>query len=158
MDSVQIFNKSQNLKTLPAIRPGFTVRVHQKVTEGEKTRVQIFEGIVIAKKHGNGANGTVTVRKIASGVGVERIFPLHSPNIQKFEIVKTSKVRRAKLYYLRDKAAKEIRRKMKASTINVKDVVAAEKPSVVSEVPQEPQDKSEENTIPETSEEESQAQ
>jgi len=155
MDAVQIFNTTQNLKTPPAIRPGFTVRVHQKITEGEKTRVQIFEGIVIAKKHGNGANGTVTVRKIASGVGVERIFPLHSPNIQKFEIVKTSKVRRAKLYYLRDKAAKEIRRKMKASTINVKDIVAAEKPSLASE---EPQDNPEENTTPEASEEESQTQ
>src|SRR3989344_2307081 len=120
MDTIQLFASSQNISKLPEIRPGFTVRVHQKIREGEKNRIQIFEGIVIAHKHGKGLGGTITVRKIASGVGVERIFPLHSPNIAKFEIVKTSGVRRAKLYYLRDKAAKEIRKKMKSVQFTAK--------------------------------------
>jgi len=125
MASLLAFNSSQNLKTLPEIRPGFTIRVHQKIKEGDKTRIQIFEGIVIARKHGSGVNSTITVRKIASGVGVERIFPLHSPSIDKFEVVKTSKVRRAKLYYIRRKATKEIRRKMKMTpVVIVKDTTA----------------------------------
>jgi large subunit ribosomal protein L19 len=89
------------LKTLPEFKPGFTVRVHQRIKEGGKERVQIFEGLVIARKGGTGANGTFTVRKIASGVGVERIYPIHSPNIVKLEVVKSTNVRRAKLYYVR---------------------------------------------------------
>jgi large subunit ribosomal protein L19 len=93
--------KEDQLKTLPAFRPGFTVKVHQRIKEGGKERVQIFEGVVIARKGGTGANATFTVRKIASGVGVERIYPLHSPNVVKLEIVKDSDVRRAKLYYVR---------------------------------------------------------
>ncbi|PJE64254.1 MAG: 50S ribosomal protein L19 [Candidatus Ryanbacteria bacterium CG10_big_fil_rev_8_21_14_0_10_43_42] len=95
------------------MRPGDTVRVHQRITEGDKTRTQIFEGLVIARKHGTEAGATFTVRKIAQGVGVERIFPLYSPNIEKIEIVKRSRVRRAKLYYVREKAAKELRRRQK---------------------------------------------
>jgi len=98
---------------LPDIRPGMTIKVHQKIKEGNKTRVQIFEGIVIARKHGSGPSATITVRKISNGIGVERIFPLHLPTIEKFEIVKTSKVRRAKLYYLRGKTARETRKKTK---------------------------------------------
>ena len=95
------------------IRPGDTVRVWQKIQEKDKTRLQAFEGLVIARKHGREPGGTFTVRKIASGVGTERIFPLYSPVIDKIEIVRRAKVRRAKLYYIRDKSAKEIRRKMK---------------------------------------------
>jgi len=91
------------LKTVPEFRPGNTVKVHQRIKEGGKERVQIFEGLVIAKKGGAGVNGTFTVRKIASGVGVERIYPIHSPNIVKLEVVKPSAVRRAKLYYVRGK-------------------------------------------------------
>ncbi len=98
-------------KTLPDIRPGQTVKVHQKIKDGAKTRIQVFEGIVIARKHGNGPNATITVRKISNSVGVERIFPLHLPSVEKFEIVRTSKVRRAKLYYLRGKSARETRKK-----------------------------------------------
>ncbi len=89
------------LRQLPEFRPGYTVRVHQKIKEGGKERVQIFEGLVIARKGGTGVNATFTVRKIASGVGVERIFPLHSPNVVKLEVVKADKVRKAKLYYVR---------------------------------------------------------
>ena len=91
------------LKTdLPDFKPGFTVRVHQRIKEGgNKERVQVFEGLVIARKGGSGMNATFMVRKIASGVGVERIFPLHSPNIAKLEVVKSPEVRKAKLYYVR---------------------------------------------------------
>jgi len=96
------------------MRPGDVVRVHQKIQEGEKSRIQIFEGMVLARKHGTEAGATFTVRKVSGGVGVERVYPLHSPNIEKIEIVKRSpKVRRAKLYYIRDKAAREQRKKMR---------------------------------------------
>ena len=95
------------------LRPGNTIRVWQKIKEGEKTRLQVFEGLVIAHKHGMESGATFTVRKISKGVGVERIFPVFSPNIEKIEIVKKSKVRRSKLYYIRDKSAKQIRKKMK---------------------------------------------
>ena len=96
------------------MRPGDTVRVSQKVKEGDKTRIQVFEGLVIARKHGTEAGATFTVRKESGGVGVERIYPLYSPAIEKIEITKrASRVRRAKLYFIRDKAAKESRKKMK---------------------------------------------
>ncbi len=95
------------------LRSGDTVRVWQKIKEGEKTRLQAFEGLILARKHGNEAGATFTVRKTIDGVGVERIFPLYSPVIDEIEIVRRSKVRRAKLYFVRTKAAKEIRRQMR---------------------------------------------
>jgi len=95
------------------LRAGDTVRVWQKIQEKGKTRLQAFEGLVLARKHGREAGATFTVRRIASGVGVEKIFPLYSPIIDKIEVVKRSKVRRAKLYHIRDKAAKEISRQMR---------------------------------------------
>ena len=98
-------------------KAGDTVRVQQKIKEKDKFRLQAFEGIVLARKHGNEAGATFTVRKTASGVGVERIFPLYSPSIDSIEITKKANVRRSKLYYIRDKAAKEIRRKMKAEIV-----------------------------------------
>lgn len=91
---------------LPELRPGMTVKVHQQITEqgpkGEKQRIQVFEGMIIAHQHGKEAGATITVRKISDGIGVEKIFPLHSPNLIKVEPVKQANVRRAKLYYLRD--------------------------------------------------------
>jgi large subunit ribosomal protein L19 len=93
---------------LPDIRPGDTVRASVKVREAGKERVQIFEGVCIAIKHG-GIAETVTLRKISNGVGVERTFPVHSPNVAKFEVTRRGKVRRAKLYYLREKVGKEAR-------------------------------------------------
>lgn len=96
-----------------ALKAGDTVRVWQKIKEGEKTRLQAFEGLVIARKHGTEPGATFTVRRIASGVGTERIFPLYSPVISKIEVVRRAKVRRAKLYYIRHKTVKSIRRKMK---------------------------------------------
>lgn len=95
------------------MRAGDTVRVWQKIKEGEKFRLQAFEGLVIARKHGAEAGGTFTVRNVSSGVGTEKIFPLYSPMIDKIELVKRSRVRRAKLYHIKDKAAKEIRRQMR---------------------------------------------
>jgi large subunit ribosomal protein L19 len=95
------------------LKPGATVRVWQKIQEKGKTRLQAYEGMIIAKKHGGQMGGTFTVRKVASGVGMEKIFPLYSPNIDKVEIVKQAEVRRAKLYYVRDKAARELRRRLK---------------------------------------------
>lgn len=95
------------------IQTGNTVKVWQKIKEGEKTRLQAFEGLVIAHKHGYEPGGTFTVRKISEGVGVERIFPVFSPNIDKVDLIRKSKSRKSKLYYVREKAAKEIRRKMK---------------------------------------------
>lgn len=102
----------EDRKTL-GIRAGDTVKVHQRIQDKGKTRIQIFEGIVLARKHGSEPGATFTVRKMASGVGVEKIFPLYSPNIDMIEIVKRSKVRRAKLYFIRDKVAREIKRQMR---------------------------------------------
>lgn len=95
---------------------GDNVRVWSKILEKGKTRLQAFEGLVLSRKHGAEAGAMFTVRRVASGIGVERIFPLYSPNIDKIELVKKSKTRQSKLYYVRDKAAKEISRKMRKST------------------------------------------
>lgn len=96
------------------IRSGDTVRVHQKVIEKGKTRLQVFEGLVIAVKHGTEPGATFTVRTTMSGIGVEKIFPLYSPVIDKIEITKRSKVRRAKLYFIREKVAREVRRQLRS--------------------------------------------
>lgn len=95
------------------LRAGDTVRVHVKIEEKGKTRIQMFEGLVIARKHGTEAGATFTVRKISHGVGVERIFPLYSPSLEKIEVIRRAKVRRAKLYFIRDQVSKMIRRKMR---------------------------------------------
>ena len=97
------------LKKVPEVKTGFTVRVSQKVTEGTKERVQNFEGLVIKVSHGAGVEKTFTVRKIVEGIGVEKIFPFHSPNITKIHIVKKAKVRREKLYYMRERFGKSAR-------------------------------------------------
>jgi large subunit ribosomal protein L19 len=99
------------------IKPGDTVKVHQKIQDKGKTRIQVFDGIVLARKHGNEPGATFTVRKIASGVGVEKVFPLYSPLIDKIEIVKRAKVRRAKLYYIREKVARQIKRQMRRMSL-----------------------------------------
>lgn len=108
---IQTF-RPENLKTVPKLKAGYIVRVHQKIKDvspdgKEKERIQIFEGQVIGTRGGKAINGTVTVRKISSGVGVERIFPIHSPSIEKIEVVKETPARKTKLYYTRkDKVAK----------------------------------------------------
>ena len=108
---IRQITKEYQKKNVPELRPGDTVRIHQRIREGSKERVQVFEGVVIALKHGQGLNGTFTVRKLSYGIGVERVFPLHSPRILKVERMKTADVRRAKLYYLRDLAGKSARLK-----------------------------------------------
>lgn len=114
MNIVQAITQEQLRKDIPSFRPGDTLKVHVKVIEGSRERVQLFEGVVI-KRRGGGISETFTVRKISNGVGVERTFPLNSPKIDKLEVARRGKVRRAKLYYLRElrgKAAriKEVRR------------------------------------------------
>ena len=106
------FNKEQE-KDLPKLRPGDTIKVHQRVKEGNKERIQIFEGVVIAKKHGKGIPATITVRKIVDGIGVERIFPVHSPSLNKIEVMGHGKTRRSKLYYLRTAKGKKAKLKRK---------------------------------------------
>lgn len=101
MAYIKEITKNNLRPDLPELRSGQTVRVHQRIREGEKERIQIFEGQIIAVKHGKGLNATFTVRRIASGVGVERIFPMHSPTIAKIEIVKDVRAKKAKLYYTR---------------------------------------------------------
>lgn len=107
--AIQEIEKKFTKKKVPVLRPGYSVKVHQKIKEGEKERVQIFEGLVISLNSGHGVSKMVTVRKIVEGIGVEKIFPLHSPNVVKIEITKTSSVRRAKLYYMRGLAGKSAR-------------------------------------------------
>lgn len=103
MDKIQESVKPYTRATLPKLRAGDVVRVHEKIKEGDKERLQVFEGLVIARKHGDGINGTFTVRKLAArNVGVERVFPIHSPFIEKIETLRHEKVRRSKLYYVRD--------------------------------------------------------
>ncbi len=123
-------------KTLD-LRAGDTVRVSQKIVEGGKTRLQAFEGLVLARKHGAEPGATFTVRRVTSGVGVEKIFPLYSPMIESIEVLRRAKVRRAKLYHVREKVAKEIRRQMrntlvisqKASASDTKHAASAETPT-----------------------------
>ena len=113
MDKLRLVEATQMKNNIPAFASGDTINVHVRVVEGDKERIQQFQGIVIGR-HGSGMNATFTVRKISNGVGVERIFPLHSPRISKIEKVKEGSVRRAKLYYLRDLAGKAIRHKIGA--------------------------------------------
>jgi len=110
MDLLRAVENSQIRTDLPSFRPGDTVRVHVKIKEGDKYRIQVFEGVVIAQKS-NGVSSTFTVRKVSFGYGIERIFPLHSPIIEKMEVVKSGKVRRARLYYLRGRRGKAARLK-----------------------------------------------
>jgi large subunit ribosomal protein L19 len=110
MNLLESVDKAQMRTDIPAFRPGDTVRVHVKIKEGDKFRIQIFEGVIIARKK-NGVSSTFTVRKVSSGYGIERIFPFHSPIIDKLEVLKSGKVRRARLYYLRGRRGKAARLK-----------------------------------------------
>ena len=108
MDAIKTMTQDCIRKDMPKFHIGDTVRVSVRIKEGNHTRTQVFEGIVIARQHG-GVNETFTVRKISYGVGVERVFPINSPNVEKVEIVRLGGVRRAKLYYLRNRSAKSAR-------------------------------------------------
>ena len=105
MDLMQAFSQKHLKAEPPVVSVGDTVRVHVRVKEGSRERIQVFEGTVIAKKHG-GLEETFTVRRLSYGVGVEKVFPVHAPSVEKIEVVRRGKVRRAKLYYLRDRVGK----------------------------------------------------
>ncbi len=105
MDALKLISNSSLKADAPVVKIGDTIKVHVRIKEGEKSRIQLFEGTVIAKKHG-GIHETFTVRRVTHGCGVERVFPVHSPIVEKVEVVRSGRVRRAKLYYLRDRVGK----------------------------------------------------
>lgn len=111
---LEIFIKPYLKKDLPDIRPGDTIRIYQKIKGKKKEKIQIFEGLVIVRKHGKEIGATITVRKVIGGIGVEKIFPIHIPTIEKIEVLKRGKVRRAKLYYLREAKGRKARLKKKS--------------------------------------------
>ena len=105
MDLIKAFTNEQLKETVPAVKIGDTVRVHNRIKEGTRERIQMYEGTVIAR-HGGGISATFTVRRIAYGCGIEKTFPIHSPNVVQVDVIRQGKVRRAKLYYLRDRVGK----------------------------------------------------
>ncbi|MCK4453859.1 50S ribosomal protein L19 [Candidatus Parcubacteria bacterium] len=144
---IEKFNQLQLKKDLPDIRPGDTVRVHQiipvisgskskkiKEKEKEKEKIQVSEGLVLARKHGKGINATITIRKVISGIGVEKILPIHSPLITKIEIIKRGKVRRAKLFYLREAKGRKARLKRRG----LPDVTTTPEPKIAAPEGSEP--------------------
>lgn len=150
---IQHFSNAAMKTNVPALRPGDTVRVHQKIKEGNKERIQVFEGVVLAVRNGQGINANYTVRRIASGVGVERTFPLHSPNVVKIERTKTSSVRRAKLYYMRERFGRSARLKSEILKVvgDYSEPVAkpeeeAEEPEAVEEIVETPEETTNEET------------
>jgi large subunit ribosomal protein L19 len=140
---IQEFAKKYLTKNAPDIRPGDVVKIHQKIQEKKGQRIQIFEGIVLAKKHGIGVSATITVRKVVDGVGVEKIYPLHSPNIAKIEVVKRSKVRRAKLYFLRGASGRKSRLKRK----EFEGFTFEEQPEVIEETEEVVEETTEETPV-----------
>lgn len=127
------FNQAARTKKMPELKSGDVVKVYRKIKEGDKERIQIFQGIVISIKGGQSSSPTITVRKVSEGVGVELILPVYSPNIEKIELVKRAKVRRAKLYYLRGLTAKKSRMKYK----DVAEFIAEDKEEVKEEAAEE---------------------
>lgn len=117
MEGVTVSPVNMDERKSLGLRAGDTVKVHQKIQDKGKTRIQIFEGLVLARKHGDEPGATFTVRKMSGGIGVEKIYPLYSPLIDKLEIVKRAKVRRAKLYYIREKVAREVKRQMRRMSL-----------------------------------------
>ncbi|NTW46038.1 MAG: 50S ribosomal protein L19 [Candidatus Moranbacteria bacterium] len=113
------FNAARRTKDVPELHSGDVVKVYRRIVEGGKERTQVFQGMVIAMRGGQSSSPTVTVRKVSFGTGVEIVFPLYSPNIEKIEVVKSTRSRRAKLYYVREKSAKLLRRKLKEVALKV---------------------------------------
>lgn len=127
------FNKAQKAKAMPELQSGDVVKVFRKIKEGEKERIQIFEGLIIAIKGNQSSSPMITVRKVSDGVGVELVLPVFSPNIEKIEIVKRAKVRRGKLYYLRSLTTKRSRMKYK----DLSEFIVKEEPAAAKEAPAE---------------------
>lgn len=118
---------------MPDVKPGDTIKVHQKIKDKDKEKIQVFEGLVLARRHGKGIGSTITVRKVVSGVGVERVFPMHSPNIAKIEVMKQGKVRRAKLYYLRSAKGRKARLKKRSGKADLEVPETEAKPAEAEE-------------------------
>ena len=137
MDVIKSIEHEQLKNSIPDIKVGDTVRVHQRIKEGNRQRIQVFEGIVIKKQNG-GLNETFTVRRVAYGVGVEKTFLVHSPLVEKVEVTRVGKVRRAKLYYLRDRVGKASKTKENiGADLNRDDIILKEEVPVVEEVAEE---------------------
>ena len=149
MNLLQEVQKMAVTKKVPAVAVGQTVRVHQRIKEGEKERVQIFEGLIIKVNSGHGADKTFTVRKMVGGIGVEKVFPLYSTNIVKIEVRKKAKVRRAKLYYLRERSGKSAR--LKETFVSDEERQAFEEPDAP-EVAEETTENTEATEAPATEE------
>ena len=117
MNQLSVFQTNNGRQDkFDGMKPGWTVKVFQKIKEGDKTRVQAFEGIIISRKHNRESGATVTVRKVSGGIGVEKTYPIYLPTIDKVDVIKKAKVRKSKLYYLKDKSARDIRKKTKIQT------------------------------------------
>jgi len=147
---MNLLSEVQNMasaRKVPEIKPGYTVKVHQIIKEGEKERVQIFQGLVIKLNSGHGADKSFTVRKIVEGIGVEKNFPLYSPLLKKIEVVKTGEVRRAKLYYIRDKSGKSAR--LKEEFVGLKDEKPLE-PELMEQIVEAPVEETKKETAEET--------
>jgi len=125
-DKAKRTTQAPSVKVYTEVKPGCTVKVYQRIKEGKKERVQAFEGLVIARKHGSQLGATITVRREVSGIGVERVYPVHSPLIEKIEVLRHAKVRRAKLYYLRSRVGRRLRLKEKV----VKKTAVKIKPAI----------------------------
>ena len=142
MDIIKSIEHEQLKNKIPELKVGNTVRVHQRIKEGNRERIQVFEGIII-KKQGGGVNATFTVRRVAYGVGVEKTFLVHSPMVEKVEVVRVGKARRAKLYYLRDrigkaaKAKEDVTARIENREIVIKEELPAEEPAVEEVVAEE---------------------
>jgi len=139
MKQISDFMKSKAKANIPDIRSGDTVKVHERIKEGKKERVQVFEGLVLARKRGSEPGATITVRRIIDNVGVEKIFPLHSPTIEKIEIKNRAKVRRAKLYFLREAKGKrgKLKRKDLKESMGITDEAITPEETPESEAPVE---------------------
>ena len=138
MDIIKSIEHEQMKNKIPALKVGDTVKVHQRIKEGNRERIQVFEGIII-KKQGGGVNATFTVRRVAYGVGVEKTFLIHSPMVEKVELVRVGKARRAKLYYLRDRVGKSAKTKeMLGARIEDKEIVLKGEEAPVEEVVETP--------------------
>ena len=130
MDALKTISDASLKQEVPAFAVGDTVKVHVRIKEGDKSRIQVFEGTVIAKKHG-GISETFTVRRVAHGCGIERVFPLHSPVVDRVEVIRKGKVRRAKLYYLRDRVGKAAKVKERAEWVRMSSFASCHLPSAV---------------------------